>query len=295
MDKEGEDKAFNVAASNAASQLVNCMSEWAMNQSSQRVIPVDGLRNASHSEWIKVIPMGANAIGADGDYLKRAPEFVCAALAKDDVADKIFLIGLDDFVMESLVYLARQLRQDRLLIEQSVQQQRVIAELDSRLIGTLRRLAMTPGVLLVGSGAAIVVFLLLLLMLRMIWLSKKLNLMDRSIRYGTLAAGGSSGKDSQNRVLPALSDVAEHGIYVAAADIDAESNPKIITLTVANSSQQNRSAYASFSFFNKSQIKVGDHKSPTFEVPPEGIYSLRTEVPTNDGSWVTWRSEIIPA
>ena len=295
VDKEGKDKVFKATASFAASQLVDCLSEWARNQSIRRDITVDGLRAVSHSEWINVLSIAASASGAGGDYFNRASQFVCAALNKEELADKIFLTGVDDFALEALTYLAQQSRQNQLLLQQSAQQQRVFAELDSRLMGTLQRLAMNPGVLLVGSGAAFVVFLLLMLTLRMIWLSKKLNLMDRSIRYGSLGGGGSSGKSSPTRVLPALSDVADRGLYVAAADIDAESNPKIITLTVANSSLSDRSAHAYFSFFNESQVKVGEHRSPHFSVPSEGIFSLRTEVPSNDGSWVTWRSEIIPS
>ena len=131
------------------------------------------------------------------------------------------------------------------------------------------------------------------MLLRMSWLSRKIQLMDRSIRYGSLSAAPARG--SSVRQLPGRQEFSEHGLYVAAADVDTESDPKMITLTVANAGKRAQSAVAHFVFFDTEDQRVGGHRSPDFVVPPEGIFSLKTTVPPNDGSWVKWRSEIAPA
>ncbi len=152
-------------------------------------------------------------------------------------------------------------------------------------------MAMSPAALISAAIVFLVVFLLLLLVLRMTWLSRKIQLMDRSIRYGSLSGGSSQSKGV--RQLPAQQELNARGLYVAAADVDTESSPKMITLTVANAAKQAQSAIAHFVFFDANEQKVGSRQSPEFLVPPEGIFSLKTEVPPNDGSWVKWRSEIV--
>ena len=154
-------------------------------------------------------------------------------------------------------------------------------------------MAMSPVALLSAAVVFLGVFLLLVLLLRMTWLSRKIQLIDRSIRYGSLSA--TPPKGSPGRPLPGQQELSERGLYVAAADVNTESNPKIITLTVANAGKQAQSAAAHFVFFDGDEQRVGSHRSPEFVVPPEGIFSLKTAVPPNDGSWVKWRSEIVPA
>lgn len=94
------------------------------------------------------------------------------------------------------------------------------------------------------------------------------------------------------RTLSATKDLNERGIYVAAADVELEKDPKVIVLVVANATPTMQRASAYFSFFNTKGKKVGDLLSAPFLVPAQGIFNLRTVVPHNDGTWTKWRSEI---
>jgi hypothetical protein len=133
------------------------------------------------------------------------------------------------------------------------------------------------------------------LLLRVTALSGKMQLNDKPKRNSANSKKSKRAEPSlEQRELPKESELEQKGLYVAAAEVKTDVEPKVIELTVANSTQEQRSATASFTFYNADGVEVGVKDSGKFSVPAKGVITVRTEVPENDGTWVKWRSEIRP-
>ncbi len=291
-DRSEPSSRSEIEAEAAAEQLFSCLQKNAFELSVKRGVPGEILA-PSRSVIRHYLSLAMGGVSDKAAFLSSAPAFICVVLTRDDFVGQIASDGLELYAVDALSYLSEQWRQRQQRQLQLDQWQATWSELDSRLILTVQRMIMSPVALLSAAVVFLGVFLLLVLLLRMTWLSRKIQLIDRSIRYGSLS--GSHQKDRSTRQLPGQEELNERGLYVAAADVNTEANPKIITLTVANAGKLAQSAMAHFVFFDDHEQRVGSHRSPEFVVPPEGIFSLKTEVPPNDGSWVKWRSEIVPA
>lgn len=276
----------------ATEQLFSCLQKNAHEISVRQGIPGE-IPAPSRSAIRLYLSLAIVGVSDKAAFLSLAPAFICIGLTSEAITEQIVSSGVDAYVVDALSYLSEQSRQRQQRQLQLDQWQATWSELDARLMLIVQRMAMSPVALLSAAVVFLGVFLLLFLLLRMTWLSRKIQLMDRSIRYGSLSRSAQTG--SSTRQLPGQQELNERGLYVAAADVNTESTPKIITLTVANAGQRAQLAAAHFVFFDDQEQRVGSHRSPVFIVPPEGIFSLKTEVPSNDGSWVKWRSEIVPA
>lgn len=235
-------------------------------------------------DWTRLVSISAKSTGAEPTALAGAVCGGLAAASEASLRDQ----GVESFALAQLEQAAAAAARERmgqqLLALQAGQPRSWRAAIEDY----WRKLPADGSLMTVLAVFVLLLILFLILMLRMTSMHRKLALIDRSVRYGTLAKQGSA----THRVLNSAKALIEQGIYVAAADVELDQDPKVIVLTVANATQAPKTATAHFTFFNAAEQQVGDHRSPPFTVPAEGIYNLRTQVPANDGSWVKWRSEI---
>ena len=274
----------------AGAQIQQCVVTAAGSVPSRSDTPVPLRLSQTAADWSRLLSLSVNSAGADPAQLVAA---VCGALssASKQALAKLGPESLALSTLESSTAAAARARiGQQLLAAQQGQERAWTAAIDRYLSQLLHQPA---GIVFIA--ALIVVFAgVLVLAFRMAAVQRKLTLIDRSVRYGSLSAQSKQTTHAR-RVLDSAKALAEEGIYVAAADVELEADPKMIVLTVANATQAPKRATAYFSFFNAEEEKVGDHQTSPFTVPPEGIYNLRTAVPANDGSWIKWRSEIRPA
>ena len=249
--------------------------------------PLPAIPSRSAIDWERLASMTTNANGTAPAALVAA---VCGAHASASDED-LRASGIESIALAQIEQAAMGAVREKEQHQQPVLQDTPPVTRRSMLEDYARKLPPEGMLLAVIAILGLLMAMFLVIILRVTALHRKLTLIYRSVRYGTL-----SNQDSvTRRALNSAKELAEQGVYVAAADVELDQHPKVIVLTLANAMQLPQKATVHFSFFNADEQKVGDHRTAPVTVPAEGIYNLRTPVPANDGSWVKWRSEIRPA
>ena len=271
----------------AAEKITICM-----NQATERIAESSNLPTfmiAPHNSlhWQQVISFSSQ--GKSEKYFNSMSDFVCAALKDPKSEDHIDKNGMDQFVAESLHYMQTS------PVEGQSGSADLLSTIKTEITQVLRSIVSNPLIVLTVAAASLLILLVFYLLLRVTALSGKIQLSDRSKRYDLISKKQKRAEPSlEQRVLPKESELEEKGLYVAAAEVQTDVEPKVIQLTVANSTQEERTAIANFTFYNADGVEVGLQDSGKFLVPAKGVVTVRTEVPENDGTWVKWRSEITP-
>ena len=271
----------------AAEKITICM-----NQATERIAESSNLPTfmiAPHNSlhWQQVISFSSQ--GKPVKYLNNMADFVCAVLKNPKSVDHIDKLGMDQFVAESLHYMQTN------PVEGQSGSADLLSTIKTEITQVLRSIVSNPLIVLTVAAASLLILLVFYLLLRVTALSGKIQLSDRSKRYDLISKKQKRAEPSlEQRALPKESELEEKGLYVAAAEVQTDVEPKVIQLTVANSTQEERTANANFTFYNADGVEVGLQDSGKFLVPAKGVVTVRTEVPENDGTWVKWRSEITP-
>lgn len=271
----------------AAEKITICMNQATERIAESKSLPTFMIVPHDSFHWQQVISFSSQ--GKSEKYFNSMSNFVCAALKDPKSVDHIDKLGMDQFVVESLHYLQTS------PFEGQLGSADLLETIKSEVLQVLRSIVSNPLIVLTVAAASLLILLVFYLLLRVTALSGKIKLVDRSKRYDLISKKQKRAEPNlEQRALPKESELEQKGLYVAAAEVQTDSDPKVIQLTVANSTQEERSAIASFTFFNADGAEVGVQDSGKFLVPAKGVVTVRTEVPDNDGSWVKWRSEITP-
>jgi hypothetical protein len=271
----------------AAEKITICMNQATERIAESRNLPTFMIAPHNSLHWQQVISFSSQ--GKSEKYFNSMSDFVCAALKDPKSEDHIDKLGMDQFVAESLHYMQTS------PVEGQSSSADLLSTIKSEITLVLRSIVSNPLIVLTVAAASLLILLVFYLLLRVTALSGKIQLSDRSKRYDLISKKQKRAEPSlEQRVLPKESELEEKGLYVAAAEVQTDVEPKVIQLTVANSTQEERTAIANFTFYNADGVEVGLQDSGKFLVPAKGVVTVRTEVPENDGTWVKWRSEITP-
>lgn len=271
----------------AAEKITICMNQATERIAESRNLPTFMIVPHDSLHWQRVILFSSQ--GKSDKYLNNMAEFVCAVLKNPKSVDHIDKLGMDEFVAESLHYLQTS------PVEGQSGSADLLSTIKSEITQVLRSILSNPLIVLTIAAASLLILLVFYLLLRVTALSGKMQSSDRAKRYDLISKKQKRAEPSiEQRALPKESELEEKGLYVAAAEVKTDVEPKVIQLTVANSTQEERAAIANFTFYNADGVEVGLQDSGKFLVPAKGVVTVRTEVPENDGTWVKWRSEITP-
>jgi hypothetical protein len=271
----------------AAEKITICMNQATERIAESRNLPTFMIAPHNSLHWQQVISFSSQ--GKSEKYFNSMSDFVCAALKDPKSEDHIDKLGMDQFVAESLHYMQTS------PVEGQSSSADLLSTIKSEITLVLRSIVSNPLIVLTVAAASLLILLVFYLLLRVTALSGKIQLSDRSKRYDLISKKQKRAEPSlEQRVLPRESELEEKGLYVAAAEVQTDVEPKVIQLTVANSTQEERTAIANFTFYNADGVEVGLQDSGKFLVPAKGVVTVRIEVPENDGTWVKWRSEITP-
>ena len=271
----------------AAEKITICMNQTTERIAESRGLPTFMIIPHDSLHWQRVIAFSSQ--GKHDKYLNNMADFICAALKNPKSVDHIDKLGMDEFVAESLHYIQTS------PVEGQSGSADLLNTIKTEITQVLRSIVSNPLIVLTIAAASLLILLVFYLLLRVTALSGKMQLSDRSKRYDLISKKQKRAEPSlEQRVLPKESELEEKGLYVAAAEVQTDVEPKVIQLTVANSTQEERTAIANFTFYNADGVEVGLQDSGKFLVPAKGVVTVRTEVPENDGTWVKWRSEITP-
>jgi hypothetical protein len=271
----------------AAEKITICMNQATERIAESRNLPTFMIAPHNSLHWQQVISFSSQ--GKSEKYFNSMSDFVCAALKDPKSEDHIDKLGMDQFVAESMHYMQSS------QLEGLSGSTDLLSTIKSEITLVLQSIVSNPLIVLTVAAASLLILLVFYLLLRVTALSGKMQLSDRSKRYDLISKKQKRAEPSlEQRVLPKESELEEKGLYVAAAEVQTDVEPKVIQLTVANSTQEERTAIANFTFYNADGVEVGLQDSGKFLVPAKGVVTVRTEVPENDGTWVKWRSEITP-
>ena len=271
----------------AAEKITICMNQTTERIAASRDLPSFMIIPQDARHWQQVMTFASE--GKSEKYLGSSSDFICEALKNPKSVELIDKLGIEQFVIESLQYMQTS------SIEGNANSSDLLSTIKLEITLVLSKILINPLIVLTVAAASLLILLVFYLLLRVTALSGKMKLADRSKRYDLISKKQKRAEPNlEQRALPKESDLEEKGLYVAAAEVKTDVNPKVIQLTVANSTEEQRSAKASFTFYNADGVEVGVQDSGKFLVPAKGVVTVRTEVPENDGTWVKWRSEIMP-
>lgn len=277
----------DVRALRAAEKIVQCMEATMTRIAESRDLPAFLLVSQNTRDWQRIMIVAGQ--GKPESYFTTMPAFVCDSLKNPKAVEFIDAIGIDQYVIESLLYLQNIPAEARLV--QGDPLNPVFIEAAQ----FVRSMLSDPLLLWIFAFGSILLFLVFILLIRMTALHGKLKLIDSAMDEDLFMV-------KQKKTEPVFSQQTSSGnsegtekeLSVTEAEVLTDVDPKMIKLTIANSGGQARSAKVIFTFFNEAAMQVGICESNTFVVPKKGVVTIRTEVPNNDGSWVKWRSEIVP-
>ena len=272
----------------AAEKITICMNQATERIAESRNLPTFMIAPHDSLHWQQVISFSSQ--GKSEKYFNSMSDFVCAALKNPKSEDHIDKLGMDQFVAESMHYMQSS------QLEGLSGSTDLLSTIKSEITLVLRSIVSNPLIVLTVAAASLLILLVFYLLLRVTALSGKMQLSDKAKRYDLSSKKQKKRAEPslEQRALPKESELQEKGLYVAAAEVITDVEPKVIQLTVANSTQEERTAIANFTFYNADGVEVGLQDSGKFLVPAKGVVTVRTEVPANDGTWVKWRSEITP-
>lgn len=271
----------------AAEKITICMNQTTERIAASRDLPSFMIIPQDARHWQQVMAFASE--GKSEKYLGSSSDFVCEALKNPKSVELIDQLGIEQFVVESLHYLQSN------PMEGNSNSSDLLSTIQSEITLVLRKIISNPLIVLTVAAASLLILLVFYLLLRVTALSGKMQLNDKPKRNIANSKKPKRAEPSlEQRELPKESELEQKGLYVAAAEVKTDVEPKVIELTVANSTQEQRSATASFTFYNADGVEVGVKDSGKFSVPSKGVITVRTEVPENDGTWVKWRSEIRP-
>lgn len=271
----------------AAEKITICMNQTTERIATSRDLPSFMIIPQDARHWQQVMTFASE--GKSEKYLGSSSDFVCEALKNPKSVDLIDKLGIEQFVVESLHYLQNN------PMEGNSNSSDLFSTIQSEITLVLRKIFSNPLIVLTVAAASLLILLVFYLLLRVTALSGSLQSNKKSKRFDLTSKKPKRAEPSlSQRELPKESELEQKGLYVAAAEVKTDVEPKVIELTVANSTEEQRSATASFTFYNADGVEVGIKDSGKFSVPPKGVITVRTAVPENDGTWVKWRSEIMP-
>jgi hypothetical protein len=282
-----------------AERIVGCVSSFVTQNNSYQ--PSSSLATMSLTLTLEdirqLIEHGALATAGETRFSQETAKFICDSFA--DLRMQIIVkdAKLDVIVLEAIKYMERvfgksnsvhQLN-DILLKKQADREKQIQSE---ELFSNLAN----PTLLLITASVLFGVFLLLMIYKRTDQMGTKVAHLDRTMKYGAMAVVSEKKKIENGRGLPTGLPVTDpNQLYVSMTDVNTDTYPQKITLTVANPSSTAKKARAAFSYMNDANEIVETSTSEIFSVPAYGEFNVVEFVPTNKDSLVKWRSEIRPA